>query len=75
MLAVLDGSCRTPIAGQAVLNGEDLVLRGLVIEPEGREIWEVRRRGPAAQAQTIGREAGEHLLAQVPTGIIVDGAV
>lgn len=36
MLAVLDGSCRTPIAGHAVLTSEGgLHLRGLIAKPDG----------------------------------------
>jgi hydroxymethylbilane synthase len=36
-LAVLDGSCRTPIAGHATLQDGQLTLRGLVLTPDGRE--------------------------------------
>src|SRR4051794_23087799 len=38
MLAVLDGSCRTPIAGHAVLSGDSLRLRGLIVKPDGSEL-------------------------------------
>src|SRR6267154_6427783 len=38
MLAVLDGSCRTPIAGHAVLSGDSLHLRGLIVKPDGSEL-------------------------------------
>jgi hydroxymethylbilane synthase len=37
LLAVLDGSCRTPIGGQARLDGDTLTLRGLVLMPDGTE--------------------------------------
>ena len=36
-LAHLDGSCETPIAGLAVLNGTDMRLRGEVLRPDGSE--------------------------------------
>jgi hydroxymethylbilane synthase len=70
-LATLDGSCRTSIGGHAVIDGARLDLRGMVIEPEGREAWSVERSGPVEDAELIGREAGEDLLARVPAGIIV----
>src|SRR5215212_1428298 len=33
-LAVLDGSCRTPIAGHAVLQGDGLSFRGMILRPD-----------------------------------------
>ena len=73
MLAVLDGSCRTPIAGYAIIDGASLNLRGLVISPDGKHVWTVRGEGPASEAEAIGRAAGEDLLARVPRGIIAVG--
>jgi hydroxymethylbilane synthase len=73
MLAVLDGSCRTPIAGHAIVASHSINLRGLVIEPGGRDIWEVRAEGAASDAENIGRAAGEDLLARVPRGILTEG--
>ena len=37
-LTVLDGSCRTPIAGLATLSGSTLTLRGQVLSPDGRQV-------------------------------------
>jgi hydroxymethylbilane synthase len=62
MLAVLDGSCRTPIAGHAVLTTEGtLHLRGLIAQPDGSEMIVTERRGAAADAEAIGRDAGDEL--------------
>jgi hydroxymethylbilane synthase len=61
MLAVLDGSCRTPIAGHAVLTGDGLHLRGLIARPDGSEVIFTERRGPVADAEALGRDAGEEL--------------
>lgn len=61
MLAVLDGSCRTPIAGHAVLTGDGLYLRGLIARPDGSEVIFTERRGPVADAEAMGRDAGEEL--------------
>ena len=35
MLAALDGSCRTPIAGLAEIVGGQLILEGLLLMPDG----------------------------------------
>jgi hydroxymethylbilane synthase len=61
MLAVLDGSCRTPIAGHAVLSGDSLRLRGLIVKPDGSELLATERRGAAADAEAMGRDAGLEL--------------
>ncbi len=62
MLAVLDGSCRTPIAGHAILEADGrLHLRGLIAKPDGSQVIATERRGAAADAERLGREAGEEL--------------
>eukprot|EP00877_Chromochloris_zofingiensis_P013876 jgi/Chrzof1/8742/Cz03g22200.t1_PBGD1[v5.2] len=65
-LRALDGSCRTPIAGYA-RRGEDgqLHFRGLVASPNGKKIHETSRTSSfdAAEAERLGREAGEELKA------------
>lgn len=68
-LAVLDGSCRTPIAGHAVLDeAGTLAFRGLVLTPDGREAVDTTLSGPAAEADRIGREAGTDLRGRLPAG-------
>ena len=62
MLAVLDGSCRTPIAGHAVFEAAGMLhLRGLVAKPDGSDLIATERRGPSSDAGRLGREAGEEL--------------
>ena len=63
LLAELDGSCRTPIAALARIEGETLSLDGLLFLPDGSRHWSVSRQGPAAEAERIGREAGAALKA------------
>lgn len=48
------GGCQVPIAGHAVLEGDDLFLRGLVGTPDGRRVLRGERRGPRTEAQDIG---------------------
>jgi hydroxymethylbilane synthase len=57
-LDVLDGSCRTPIAGHARIEGDDLVFDGLLLAPDGGSVFSERRSGPAAKATAIGTAAG-----------------
>lgn len=57
-LATLDGSCRTPIAGYAAVEGGRLVFNGLIILPDGTETHDVRLEGQANQAANIGTQAG-----------------
>jgi hydroxymethylbilane synthase len=62
MLAVLDGSCRTPIAGHAILAPDGaLHLRGLIVKPDGSELIATERRGAATDAEALGRDAGHEL--------------
>ncbi len=62
MLAVLDGSCRTPIAGHAeLLAGGRLRLRAAVYRTDGGETWTAERVGAAADALHLGTDAGEEL--------------
>jgi hydroxymethylbilane synthase len=66
-LRVLDGSCRTPIAGHAQVEGDRLTFYGLILSLDGSEAHEVRREGTATDAAAIGRAAGEYLRQQAGT--------
>jgi hydroxymethylbilane synthase len=60
-LTVLEGSCRTPIAGHAMLRDGQLHFRGLIAKPDGSEVLECERRGAAADAFALGADAGREL--------------
>ncbi len=60
-LAVLDGSCKTPIAGHATLDGDMLSFRGLIAKPDGSAFFEAARRGKASDAPKLGADAGDEL--------------
>ena len=49
-LAVLDGSCKTPIAGHATIDGGVLSFRGLIAKPDGSAFFEASRKGPVTEA-------------------------
>ncbi len=61
MLAALDGSCRTPIAGLAELTGDRLSLRAILLAPDGSAERRAEAAGPAADPIALGREVGERL--------------
>ncbi|HJN03762.1 MAG TPA: hydroxymethylbilane synthase [Alphaproteobacteria bacterium] len=63
VLAALDGSCRTPIAALAELDGDALHLRALIVTPDGKTLHRSDRTGPRDAAKALGGEAGEALRA------------
>jgi hydroxymethylbilane synthase len=60
-LAVLDGSCRAPIAGHARIENGRVNFYGLLIRPDGQEFVETRREGSVADAVALGADAGQEL--------------
>ncbi|MEB2327894.1 MAG: hydroxymethylbilane synthase [Pseudomonas sp.] len=60
----LNGGCQVPIACYAVLEGEQLWLRGLVGQPDGSLLLRAEGRAPAADAEALGVRVAEDLLAQ-----------
>ncbi len=64
----LDGSCETPIAGLAVLEGGNLWLRGEILRPDGSAARSGERRGPVAEGAAMGEDLAADLLAQAGAG-------
>ncbi|NNJ18537.1 hydroxymethylbilane synthase [Pseudomonas putida CSV86] len=60
----LNGGCQVPIACYAVLEGDQLWLRGLVGEPAGGALLNAQGRAPRGDAETLGIQVAEALLAQ-----------
>ena len=65
-LAVLDGSCRTPIAGYATLDGDAISFRGMILRPDGSEVFETSRAGKRRDAVSLGADAGAELKRRAP---------
>lgn len=63
-LKVLDGSCRTPIAGLATLDGNRLAFHGMILTPDGTRLVEARRAGAPASALSLGEAAAAALVAE-----------
>jgi hydroxymethylbilane synthase len=70
-LEVLDGSCRTPIAGHAVLDGDRLRFRGMILRPDGSQVFETTRVGSRHDAVALGADAGAELKGRAPCDFFV----
>ena len=60
-LAVLDGSCRTPIAGHARIEDGAVRFRGMILRPDGGAAFEASREGRRDEAAALGADAGHEL--------------
>jgi hydroxymethylbilane synthase len=58
----LEGGCTLPLGAHAVLEGDQLWLRGFVGSPDGSELVRGERRGPAQEAARVGDALAEELL-------------
>lgn len=63
LLRALDADCTLPIAAHAEMKGTELVLRGLLVDQNEGKIIRVNKSGNKHDAESIGLEAGERLLA------------
>ena len=68
VLAALDGSCETPLAGLAELDGNTLRLRGEVLRPDGSEAINDDQSAPLEDGPELGREMAAKLLEQAGKG-------
>ena len=66
----LSGGCQVPIACYAVLEGEQLWLRGLVGQPDGGLLLRADSRAPVTEAEQLGVQVAEALLAQGAAAIL-----
>ena len=58
----LGGSCQVPIAGYGRIDGERIVLRGLVSDLLGKRVVQDKMEGDAGDAEAIGIALAERLL-------------
>jgi hydroxymethylbilane synthase len=58
----LGGSCQSPIAAHARLDGERLTLDGLVAEPDGSRLLRDAMSGSAQAPADLGRRLAERIL-------------
>jgi hydroxymethylbilane synthase len=65
MLAVLDGSCRTPVGALTALSNGTLTLKGQILSLDGSTAYESAATGSDPQA--LGQQVGDDLIAQAGT--------
>ena len=70
-LARLEGSCRTPIAGYAELDGGQLKFRGQVLAPDGKKAYAVARQGSPASAIDLSLSAADEVLSKADPAVLV----
>ncbi|MBE7636247.1 hydroxymethylbilane synthase [Sneathiella sp. P13V-1] len=62
MLAELDGSCRTPIAGHAILQEDgSLYLEASLLSPDGKDRFDVSGTAAPEDAEKLGQKLGAEL--------------
>ena len=63
---VILSACRTPIGGHAVVTGDALRFRGMILRPDGSEAFETTRAGVVRDAAALGADAGAELKRKAP---------
>ncbi len=68
----LNGGCQVPIACYAMLEGNDLWLRGLVGQPDGGCLLRAEARAPRQDAEALGVQVADALLKQGAAAILAE---
>ncbi|MEW7867303.1 hydroxymethylbilane synthase [Aeromonas diversa] len=63
MNRALQGGCQVPIGAYALVEGDQIWLRGLVGSPDGSQMLRDEIRGPLANGESLGEDLAERLLA------------
>ena len=58
----LEGGCNVPIGAFATIDGENIMLKGLVASIDGKTVYKTESRGNKLNAKSIGKELGNTLL-------------
>jgi hydroxymethylbilane synthase len=71
-LAALDGSCRTPIAGYAVCEGDHIRFFGMILTPDGQQVHTTTIEGHRRDAEALGTNAGQAIRAEAGSTFFED---
>lgn len=71
-LRVMDGSCRTPIAALAQIDGRQLHIKGQIIMPDGSVSYTDEASGDIKDAELIGENLGKMLREKAGPGFMAD---
>ncbi len=58
----LEGGCNVPIGAFATIDGENILLKGLVASIDGKTVYKTESRGNKLNAKSIGKDLGNTLL-------------
>ncbi|MEO0543431.1 MAG: hydroxymethylbilane synthase [Pseudomonadota bacterium] len=67
-LGALDGSCRTPIAGHAIIDDGSIAFHGMILTPDGSQSHETRLSGVVGHAVEIGQKAADTVRKEAGSG-------
>jgi hydroxymethylbilane synthase len=68
----LEGGCHMPIGAYADVDGDTIVVRGIVLSPDGARVARADDRGPVADARGVGARVADRLLALGAAAILAD---
>jgi hydroxymethylbilane synthase len=71
-LKALDGSCHTPIAGIATVEGDTISFSGMVLSEDGQSVFEGSCEGPVSNAAALGQEVGEDIRTRAGVSFFAD---
>ncbi len=72
MNRALQGGCQVPIGAYALVEGEEVWLRGLVGSPDGSRVIRDEIRGPLAGGEALGHTLAQRLLADGADAILAE---
>jgi len=70
MNLALEGGCQLPVAGYAVIDEDQIWLRGVVASPDGRKILFAEKRDGLEFSERLGFDVAKQLIAQGAADII-----
>jgi hydroxymethylbilane synthase len=69
-LSRLGADCHTPVAGHARLDGVELMMTGVVASLDGATMLRARASAPSGEAERLGAELADELLAKGAKGLL-----
>ena len=73
-LRELDGSCRTPLAGHAVINGDHVTFHGMILSPDGKTVHEASAQSKLSEAEEMAIEIAGKLRKEAGSDFFADWA-
>jgi hydroxymethylbilane synthase len=72
LLRALGGSCQVPVAGKATLQGDRLIIKGLIASLDGRRVISDELSGSNSRPAELGLQLGQKLLAMGAGDILAE---